>query len=148
MKKLKRILALFTVGILLLALTACGSTVSPTVLYNENGIKITSVRYSTTSNALGPQLTVRIENNSGRNITVQCRNTTVNGYTFGTFDSLMSVNVGNGQKATGPITFMNSALKNYGIWNVREVTTCFYIYEMDNYFSRGITTDPITIRIR
>ena len=57
MKKLKRILALFTVGIFLLALTACGSTVSPTVLYNENGIKITSVRYSTTSNALGPQLT-------------------------------------------------------------------------------------------
>ena len=147
MKKLKRILALFTVGIFLLALTACGSTVSPTVLYNETGIKITSVGYSTTSNAFGPQLTVRIENNSGRNVTVQCRDTYVNDYYFGTYNAIMSTTVGNGQKANGTITLMNSSLRDYGISRVREVTTRFHIFDADNFFSHTIETSPITIRI-
>ncbi len=147
MKKTLRLVSLFLVGIMLMALTACGSSISQTVLYNEGGIKITAVDFSTSSNIYGPQIRVRIENNSGRNITVQCRNTTVNGYTFGTYDSLMSINVGNGQKATGPITLMNSALKNYGITRVRDVTTSFYIFDMDNYFSRATVTNPVTIHI-
>ena len=146
MKKLKKVLALLMVGVFLLALTACGPTVSKTTLYNQNGIKIVATGMST--GTFGPEINLYIENNSGRNITVQDRNTSVNGYTFGLFDTSMSIDVLDGGKATGTLTLLNYALKRNNITTITEVKTSFHAFEMGKYGSTSVDTPIINIPLK
>ena len=70
-------------------------TVEEQVLLDESGIKIT-LKDLDKGAMTGPKLNMLFENNSGKDITVQVRNLSVNGYMI---DSIMSVDVVNGKKA-------------------------------------------------
>ena len=166
MKNLKRIALLLTTVMMFFALTACSSQPStPTVpnpdtngtsnsssskneveLVNRDGVKITIVGgLDTTGSMFGPQLKLRVENSSGHDITVQSRNTSVNGYTLGDFGAIMSIDVLNGEKAYGTFTLLNSDLQDAGITTIQNIKTSFHVYDSDSW-NTLFDTDLITIK--
>ena len=101
------------------------ATITETVLVDEAGVKITAKSLST-DGFVGPEIKLLIENNSGKNLTFQCRNASVNGYMI---DTLMSVDVVNGKKANDTITFMESDLEACGIHTIADMEMSFHIFD-------------------
>lgn len=102
-------------------------TIEETLLIDESGIKITAKRLDF-SKSLGPALIVLIENNSGSDITVQCRNSSVNGYMI---DTIMSEKVSNGKKSNSSITFIKKALEICNISTIADMEFSFIAYGSD-----------------
>lgn len=111
---------------------------SEQVLFDNNGIKITYTGMS--SSYLGPQIKLRIENNSDIEFTVQTRNCAVNGYMI---DPVMSCDVGSGKKANTSMTFMDSYLEENGITTIESVELNFHMFNWD-YDDRGFDTETIS----
>ncbi len=117
------------------------ATISETVLLDESGIKITAKSLNT-GGFFGADLKILIENNSGEDLTFQCRNASVNGYMV---DSMMSVDVVNGKKANDSITFSSSDLKSCGIDTIADMEFSFHIFttsDWDDY----LDTPPIQLK--
>lgn len=95
-----------------------------TVLYNKNGITITAK--GLTDEFLGTGLKLLIENNTGKSITVQARDTSVNGYMI---SPLLSEDVAPGKRANTTMTFMSSNLADNGITKITEIETSFHIFD-------------------
>lgn len=151
---MKRVLSLVIVALLVLSFSACGSvstgdlqepsgissnngnsnenqtatpqeaTITETVLVDEAGVKITAKSLDT-KGFMGPEIKLLIENNSGKDLTFQCRNASVNGYMV---EPMMSVDVVNGKKANDSLTFMNSDLELCGITEIADMEFSFYIF--------------------
>ena len=160
MKNLKRLALILATVMMFFTLTACQST-TPTVtnpetntsttskgeveLVNRDGVKITLIGgLDTKSSYFGPELKLRIENNSGHNITVQSRKTSVNGCTMGDFGAIMSIDVTNGEKAYGTFTLYNSKLEDAGITTIKTIKTSFHVFDSDSW-NNLFDTDLITI---
>ena len=162
MKNLKKLALLLTTVMMFFTLTACSSQPStPTVpnpdtngtsnsstskneveLVNRDGVRIVLIGgLDTTSSMFGPQLKVRIENNSGHDIIVQRRNTSVNGYTM---DAIMSTDVNSGEKAYGTITFYSRDLQNAGISIIKTIKISFLVFDQHTWRDYFLT-DPIII---
>ena len=155
---MKRIGSLFLA--LMLALTACGSdsgAASPTpagngdistpqpetsqpsaqtkaeieevLLVDTSGIKITAKQLSL-DGLLGPNLQLLIENNSELNLTVQARNSAVNGYMI---ETMMSVDVASGKKANDTLTFLSSDLDSCGIETIADMEFSFNIFNTEGW---------------
>lgn len=165
---MKKTLSVLLVLLLVLSLTACGGNdeieiespngasnngdsgnntpkpqkaeISETVLYDGNGVKITAKGLDM-DGFMGPELKLTIENNSGKSLTIQDRDTSVNGYMV---DSGMSVDVANGKVANDSVTFMNTSLELCGIHSFATIELSFTAFDSeswDDYF----TTEPITL---
>ena len=104
-------------------------TITETVLVEESGIKITAKGLNTDS-LFGPELKLLIENNSGKNLTFQCNNASINGYMV---ETLMSVEVVTGKKANDSLTFMDSDLADSGITAIADMEFSFHIFETENW---------------
>ena len=118
-----------------------------TVLIDQNGVKIIRIgNLYRTSSSTGPQLKVRIENNSAYNITAQTRKTSVNGYTLGDFGSSMYIDVASGEKAYGTLTIVDRNLKEAGITTIETLTVTFNIYDSDQWGKLLFNTNPVTIK--
>lgn len=159
---MKRIALLLTAILMFFTLTACSSqSTTPSVtkpgtnssttsqgeleLVNQNGVKIILVgKLDLTGNLFGPQLHLRIENNSGHDLTVQSRKTSVNGYTLGDFGASMSIDVVNGEKAYGTFTLINSDLQESGITTIESIRTTFHVFD-SNTWDIYFDSDPVTI---
>ncbi|NCE63169.1 hypothetical protein D1159_00890 [Pseudoflavonifractor sp. 524-17] len=96
-------------------------TIEETVLVDKGGVKITAKSLST-DEIFGAELKLLIENNSGKDLTIQCRNASVNGYMV---EPMMSVDIVNGRKANDAITFMDSDFDACGITAIEEVELSF-----------------------
>ncbi len=94
------------------------------VLVDKNGIKITAKSLDM-DNLLGPELKLLIENNSGKDLTVQVRNVSVNGYMVA---PMMSVDIANGKKANDSITFLKSSLEICQIKDIADIELAFHIF--------------------
>lgn len=157
MKNLKRLALILATVMMFFTLTACQST-TPTVtnpetntsttskgeveLVNRDGVKIILVgNLDLKGNVLGPQIKVRVENNSGRSIIIQARNTSVNGFSM---DAIMSCSVNNGEKGYDTLLFLNSDLNNAGITNIKTIKTAFAIIDGNTWYTLS-TTDSVTI---
>lgn len=163
MKK-KKFLSLVLASILAMSLVACGGvsdeeikepldvnnvdstenvevTISETVLVDEAGIKITAKSLSY-DGFFGPEIKLLIENNSGKDLTFQCRNVSVNGYMVGT---TMSVDVVNGKKSNDSLTFMESDLESCGIDAIADMEVSFHIFDMSDW-DTYLDTDAIQIK--
>ena len=81
-------------------------TIEETVLLDESGIKITATGLE--DGWLGTDLKLLIENNGDTNVTVQARNSSVNGFMV---DTMMSEDVVAGKKANTTLTFSTGGLK-------------------------------------
>lgn len=111
------------------------------VLYDAGGITVIGKGLSTDDSIFGPGLICYIENNTNGNITVQARDTSVNGYMIDTF---MSQDVIQGKKAITAVTFLNSSLEENGIEDISEIELSFHIFDMDSWDTIE-DTDSITI---
>lgn len=98
--------------------------------YEGNDIKVTVKGMTEDSSIFGPSLIVYIENNSGKNITVQTRDVSVNGFMV---DTIFSTDVTIGKHAIDTITFMDSDLEENEITSFEEVELSFHIFESDGW---------------
>lgn len=98
------------------------------VLYDEKDIKITATGMK--DGWMGTELTLLIENNSGKEITVQARNANVNGYMVPT---TMSADVASGKKANDSLTFETSGLKECGIDTIAKMEFSFHIFDTESW---------------
>lgn len=119
---------------------AVSGDVDESVILDEAGIKIT-VKSLDKSAWLGPELKLLIENNTDKNLTVQARNASVNGYMVSTS---MSEDVAAGKKANGAITFSNTSIEGAGISTFADMEFSFHI--IDEEWDTYLDTDIITVR--
>ena len=117
------------------------ATISETVLVDEAGIKITAKSLEV-DEVFGPEIKLLIENNSGKDLTFQCRNASVNGYMV---ETMMSVDVVNGKKANDSLTFMQSDFEACGIEAIADMEIAFHIFDMADW-ETYLDTDAIQIR--
>lgn len=103
---------------------------SGTVFYDTDGIKIVGKGLSNDDSIFGPGLIVYIENNTEKNITVQVRDTSVNGFMV---EPGMSQDVVSGKKAITAVTFFSSDLEENGIEDITEIETSFHIFDMESW---------------
>lgn len=116
-------------------------TIEEAVLVDDQGIKITAKRLENES-LFGPEIKLLIENNSGKDLTFQCRNASVNGYMV---ETMMSVDVVNGKKANDSLTFMESDFDICGIDAIADIEFSFHIFDMSDW-ETYLDTDPIQIK--
>lgn len=109
--------------------SAAEASVSEQVILDQGGIKITlkSIDYDAW---YGPELKVLIENNSTLGMTVQTRNSAVNGVMI---DSLISVSVEPGKKANDGISFSSSELEQAGITTIKDIEFQFHVFETESW---------------
>lgn len=99
-------------------------TIEETVLVDEAGVKITAKSLND-NGLLGAEVKLLIENSSGKDLTFQCRNSSVNGYMV---ETMMSVDVVDGKKANDSLIFMASDLENSGIVTIADMEFSFHIF--------------------
>lgn len=105
------------------------AAISETILLDEAGIKITAK--SLDPDALfGAEVKLLIENDSGSDLTFQCRNASVNGYMV---ETMMSVDVVNGKKANDSLTFLRSDLDTCGIGAIADMEFSFHIFTTEGW---------------
>ena len=112
---------------------------SGTVLYDANGFKIVAKGLSV--DTFGTDLVVYIENNSTQDVTMQVRDTSVNGYMV---DPVFSSDILAGKKVVATMDFYNSSLEENGITDITTISTYFHIFDLDTW-DTIIDTDPVTI---
>ncbi|MTI94335.1 MAG: hypothetical protein FH749_02450 [Firmicutes bacterium] len=115
-------------------------TVDEQVLVDQDGVIIKAVALD--DSWLGPELKVYIENNSDESITVQARNTSVNGFMV---DPTFSPEVMPDKKANDAITFSDSEFERYGIETITDIELNFLVFNSDTwdeiFFSDLVTVE-------
>ena len=122
---------------------AGAAEVKETVLVDESGVKITATEL--TKEMTGPALKLLIENSSGKNLTVQSRGVSVNGYMT---EPMFSADVADGKKANDSIKFIQSELDACGIDEIADMEFSFHVFTSDdweNYLDTELISLPTSI---
>lgn len=152
---MKRIFAILTIISMLFIMVSCTSdpepimpnetniesseiavpeTTSPVVdvvLYDSNGIKIICKGYKEAGDwDLGPSLSFMIENNTNKNITVQVRDCSVNGFMI---EPTCSADVAAGKKANDNMTWFSSDFEENSIETIDTIEFYFHIFDSDEW---------------
>jgi len=114
---------------------------SGTLVYDQNNIRIIWKDFG--SDDTYSALLLYIENNSSDEITVQARDTSVNGFMI---DPTMSSDVLPGKKVVDVMSFYNTDLKSNGITDIKEIETRFNI-STSSFTKTVADTDLITITL-
>lgn len=115
-------------------------TIDEAVVLDENGVKITAKSLSD-DGFWGPGVKLLIENNSGKNLTVQARDVSVNGYGI---DCSLSADVADGMKVNDSLELFDSSLELAGIETIADIEWAFHIFNSDDWFDEW---DSSMIRI-
>lgn len=153
---MKKFLSILIVAVMVLSFAACGASsdnggenaggskgkaeITEAVLVDELGVKITAKSLETDGFS-GPELKLLIENNSGKNLTVQCRNASINGYMM---DNLMSVDVADGKAANDELAFYNSYMEDCCIEEIADMEFSFHIFTTEDW-ETYLDTPQITV---
>lgn len=105
------------------------AAISETVLVDEAGVKITAKSFAP-DEMFGPEIKLLIENDSGKDLTFQTRNASVNGYMV---ETMLSADVADGKKANDSLTFMRDDLDVCGIGTVADMEFSFHIFTSDSW---------------
>lgn len=100
------------------------------VLVDTNGVKIIGKGLSTSDSFWGPGVILYIENNSDKDITIQARDVSVNGFMV---DSSMSEDIVVGKKAMSAVQFFSTDLEENSITDITDVELYFHIFDMDSW---------------
>lgn len=100
------------------------------VIVDQDGIKIVSKGVSTDDSIWGPGVVLYVENNSDKNITIQTRDVSINGYMV---DASMSEDVVAGKKAMTAVQFFDSDLEDNGIEDITDAELSFDVFDMDSW---------------
>lgn len=114
---------------------------SEIVLVDESGIKIIAKELDY-SGFFGPEVKLLIENNTKEDLTIQCRNSSVNGYMI---DAMMSVDVASGKKANDELSFRKTDLEICGIKTIADMEFSFHIFSSDDW-DDYLDTDLIQLK--
>ncbi|HOC06512.1 MAG: hypothetical protein ACOX21_00355 [Bacillota bacterium] len=98
------------------------------LLLDQAGIKI--VFKGMGENIFGPEVLLYIENNTSQAVTIQARDTSVNGYMV---DAIFSCDIVPGKKALDDITFYEDDLLANGIDAIAEIELRFHIFNTDTW---------------
>lgn len=101
--------------------------IEETVLLDEEGVKITAKALEI-DGFWGADLKLLIENNSEKDLTVQARNSSVNGYMV---ETMMSTDVVAGKKANDTLAFSSSDLEACGIQTIADMEFAFHIFDAE-----------------
>lgn len=104
-------------------------TLAETVLFEQDGIRITATGLSTDS-LFGPELNLLVENDSAQNIVVQPNYCMVNGYMM---DGLLSADVAAGKKANDTLDFLSNALARCGIETITDIELDLVVSDGDSW---------------
>lgn len=104
-------------------------SIQETVLLDEADVKITAKSLST-DGLFGQGIKLLIENNSEKNLTVQCRNASVNGYMV---DTMLSADVVSGKKGNETLIFMDADFEACGIETIADMEFSFHIFDSDSW---------------
>ncbi len=99
-------------------------------IYEADGIKIVSKGLSDKDSIFGPGLVLYIENSSEKDVTVQVRDESINGFMM---DTIFSEDVLSGKRSIDAITFMNSSLEENGIDKIESIEFSFSISAMGDF---------------
>lgn len=100
------------------------------VLVDTNGVKIIGKGLSANDSFWGPGVILYIENNSDKDVTIQARDVSVNGFMV---DSSMSEDVVVGKKAMSAVQFFSTDLEENAITDITDVELYFHIFDMDSW---------------
>lgn len=105
------------------------SNITETVIYNSDDVIVhaKSLVYDGWS---GPELLIMVENNTNKNLTVQTRNASINGFMI---DPTCSANVAAGKKANDSIGFSDYELEAAGIERISEIEFSLNIFDSDSW---------------
>ena len=98
-------------------------------IYNQDNIIVTATGLKM-DGFWGPEITLLVENNSDKNLTIQPRNSSVNGYMI---DLQMSCDVAAGKKANDRMVISNSDLEKCGIDTIADIEFSLHIFESDSW---------------
>ncbi len=104
------------------------------VVLDDKDIKIVMKRVSSTESFWGADVYVYIENNSDKDVTIQARDVSINGFMI---DPIFSSDVLSGKKAYDTITFFESDLADNDIKSIDIMELSFHIFDSnswDTYF--------------
>jgi hypothetical protein len=118
-----------------------GITLDEQVLVDQDGVKITATGL-TYDKIWGYTVNLLIENNSEQDITVQTRNSSVNGFMV---DFSMSCDVAVGKKANDDFTIDETGLADAGIDSPAEIEFYFTIFDKKTW-DTIFNSDIITLR--
>ena len=111
------------------------------VLVEEGGVKIVGKGISADDSFWGPGVILYIENNSEKDITVQVRDVSINGFMV---DSTMSTDVVAGKKAMSAVQFFSTDLEENAITDITDVEFYFHIFNLESW-ETILDSDVITI---
>lgn len=99
------------------------------VLVDDGGIKVVAISIDQFGPyTYGPSIHLLIENDSGKDLSFHCENTYVNGYYQ---EPMFETNVPNNTSAMGIMTFFSTALKDFGIERIDNISSAFCILDMN-----------------
>lgn len=110
-------------------------------IYNDNGVEIVVKGLSESGSWLGPSVVVYIRNSGSRDITVQARDVSINGFMV---ESVFSSDVAAGKHAIDAITFLSSDLESNEIESIESIELSFHVFDMDSW-DTIVDTSPVTI---
>lgn len=114
-----------------------------TEIYNDGGIRIVGKAVDENS-FWGKAILLYAENTSGKNVTIQVDNLSINGFMMTPY---FSCTVYDGKMAIDDITLMSSELEENGIESIDEVELTFTILDADT-FQTIKATEPITFQTK
>lgn len=126
---------LFDTDVIVLHTTAYEHIEPPSVpegikVYEGNGIRISALGLTDEPDWLGRSLYFHVENDTDRDIVVQVREVSVNGFMV---DTIMSSTVAAGKKMVDDLLIMESSLEEAGIQTVENVEFYFHIFDDDTW---------------
>lgn len=98
--------------------------------YEGNGIKIVIKGLAEDDSIFGPSIVTYIENTGDKDVTVQTRDVSVNGFMV---EAVFSCDVVAGKRAVDTITFMESDLEENGITTIENVELSFHVFDFDDW---------------
>lgn len=111
------------------------------VVFDQDGITITATGIELNGSFMGHEVKFLIENNTEKNLVVQARDVSVNGYMV--FTS-MSAEVSSGKKINDSLTIDIDSLKESGIEDIEYIDFSFHIFNDDSW-DDSIDTEMIHI---
>jgi hypothetical protein len=89
----------------------------------------------------GPGVILYLENNGDKDVTVQARDVSINGFMI---DPMFSCDLCANKHAIDAITFMSTDLENNSIDQITDVELSFHVFEMEGW-DTIVDTDTVTI---
>lgn len=120
--------------------TAGEITVEEALLFEQEGVRVTATDME--KGLLGTELHLLVENDTEKNIGVQCDTVVVNGYMM---DHIFSCTVAAGKKANDSLTLNQDGLDAAGITAIGEIAIRFKVFDRDTYDSLFVT-DEVAVR--